>query len=240
MKSAPMFAILCAFPSVLLASPVQLHCLIVGNSRNGVEVYPRTIQDVEETVAAVNRIYTQGGISFQIASVNVTNYENQSEFNANDEAQLRHLCSIMQNTCGIELYFVQRLQGALGVWTQEGIVISGEANFRTVAHELGHAFGWPDIYVDRPGTFRTVQGAPTESRMPQDHGFFPDGTLQSDIVRRLLMYGVGSETKGRIPRGAVDGIWIPPAESPGGSRHIRFGLVPVGMFDAVNHRPRSL
>lgn len=119
-------------------------------------------------------------------------------------------------------------------------MISGEANFRTVAHELGHAFGWPDIYVDRPGTFRTVQGAPTESRMPQDHGFFPDGTLQSDIVRRLLMYGVGSETKGRIPRGAVDGIWIPPAESPGGSRHIRFGLVPVGMFDAVNHRPRSL
>ena len=106
-----MFAILCAFPSVLLASPVQLHCLIVGTSRNGVEVYPRTIQDVEETVAAVNRIYTQGGISFQIASVNVTNYENQSEFNANDEAQLRHLCSIMQNTCGIELYFVQRLQG---------------------------------------------------------------------------------------------------------------------------------
>ena len=240
MKSAPMFAILCAFPSVLLASPVQLHCLIVGTSRNGVEVYPRTIQDVEETVAAVNRIYTQGGISFQIASVNVTNYENQSEFNANDEAQLRHLCSIMQNTCGLELYFVQRLQGALGVWTQEGIVISGEANFRTVAHEIGHAFGWPDIYVDRPGTFRTVQGAPTESRMPQDHGFFPDGTLQSDIVRRLLMYGVGSETKGRIPRGAVDGIWIPPAESPGGSRHIRFGLVPVGMFDAVNHRPRSL
>ena len=240
MKSAPMFAILCAFPSVLLASPVQLHCLIVGTSRNGVEVYPRTIQDVEETGAAVNRFYTQGGISFQIASVNVTNYENQSEFNANDEAQLRHLCSIMQNTCGLELYFVQRLQGALGVWTQEGIVISGEANFRTVAHEIGHAFGWPDIYVDRPGTFRTVQGAPTESRMPQDHGFFPDGTLQSDIVRRLLMYGVGSETKGRIPRGAVDGIWIPPAESPGGSRHIRFGLVPVGMFDAVNHRPRSL
>ena len=240
MKSAPMFAILCAFPSVLLASPVQLHCLIVGTSRNGVEVYPRTIQDVEETVAAVNRIYTQGGISFQIASVNVTNYENQSEFNANDEAQLRHLCSIMQNTCGLELYFVQRLQGALGVWTQEGIVISGEANFRTVAHEIGHAFGWPDIYVDRPGTFRTVQGAPTESRMPQDHGFFPDGTLQSDIVRRLLMYGVGSETKGRIPRGAVDGIWIPPAESPGGPRYIRFGLVPVGMFDVENFQPRSL
>lgn len=224
-----------------MATPIPLHCMIVGNLGGDCSVdYPHTPDEVRDIVAKAGQIFTQAAISFQISSIGITNYSNIGELYSNDAGRLGQICSTMENTDGLELYFVPNLVDAAGVFTEEGIVISGEANFRTVAHEIGHAFGWPDIYVDRPGTFRTVQGAPTESRMPQDHGFFPDGTLQSDIVRRLLMYGVGSETKGRIPRGAVDGIWIPPAESPGGSRHIRFGLVPVGMFDAVNHRPRSL
>ena len=240
MKRALSFVFASALVCLLQASPINLHCLIVGASRDGAEVYPRTIQDVEGIVAAVNCIYAQAGISFQISSVDFTNYENQVEFNANDSAQLRNLCSLMQNTRGIELYFVQSLSGALAVWTKEGIVISQEANFRTVAHEIGHALGWPDIYVDRPGTFRTVAGAPSASRLPQDHGFFDEGTTQPDLVRRLLMYGVESGTKGRIPRGDVDGLWVPPAETPGGPRYLRFGLVPVGISSATNRVPHSL
>ena len=136
--------------------------------------------------------------------------------------------------------FVPSMEHAAGVCTPEGIVISGEANFRTMAHEIGHALGWPDIYVERPGTFRTVEGAPSASRLPLDNGFFPAGTMQPDLVRRLLMYGVASETKGRIPRGGVHGLQVLPAEVPGGARLLRFGQVPVGMFDVTNRSPRSL
>ena len=219
---------------------VSLQCLIVGGSEKGVVTYPRTEEEVRGIVAGVNRIFAQAAISFQAVSISTTNCNGFTRVDVNDNTRLGGLCSLMRNAGRLELYFVQSLEDAAGVYTPEGIVISGEANFWTVAHEIGHAFGWPDIYVERDSTFRTVEGAPSASCLPLDNGFFPAGTMQPDLVRRLLMYGIASDTKGRISRGDVYGLQVLPAEVPGGARVLRFGLVPVGMSGVTNFSPRSL
>ena len=220
--------------------PIPLHCMIVGDRQDsGIEVYPHTSAEIEEMIARVDQVYEQAAIKFMIASLGVTNYSNVGEIYSNEVGRLRQICSAMEDTDGLELYFVPRLVGARGIWMKEGIVISGHADFRTVAHEIGHALGFPDIYVSRIETRSTVQGEPAESRMPLDHGLFHEGAAQSNIVQRLLMYGEWNETKARIPRGGVYGLWIPPVPS-GDVQRLSFSLVPVGMFDVTNRAPRSL
>ena len=48
---------------------------------------------------------------------------------------------------------------------------------------------------------------PENTREPQDwgEGYYPDGLMQKDVIRRLLMCGHGTGERGYIPHGQVYG-----------------------------------
>lgn len=94
-----------------------------------------------------------------------------------------------------------------------GIVIGDGGNFRTLAHEIGHACDRRDIYPSNGGF--AVSGAVSETREPKDWNSGPgpqyyDTSLdQENLIYRLLMYGTYSTTKADIPRGSIYGVWKP-------------------------------
>ena len=59
----------------------------------------------------------------------------------------RALTNIKSNTGGLELYFVDKVGSvAVADHNQYGITLSTNATFKTLAHEIGHAFGCADVY----------------------------------------------------------------------------------------------
>jgi hypothetical protein len=121
------------------------------------------------------------------------------------------ICAITNGTGGVEMYFMDTIEGATGLNGSDGLLLSDNANFRTTAHEIGHTSGLKDIYVSGGGS--NVIGAVTSSWEPDDWNSGPgpqyyNRTLsQEDLVKRLLMYGVYSDTKSDIPRGKIHGVW---------------------------------
>ena len=91
--------------------------------------------------------------------------------------------------------------------TSRGIVVGPDANARTIAHEIGHACGLPDIYDEDSRTSLKVEGMPSKERMPDDWGWYPPSVKQADLVRRLLMYGVYSYSKADISYGDIYGLY---------------------------------
>jgi len=71
-------------------------------------------------------------------------------------------------------------------------------------------------------------------------GFYPPGVTQEDIINRLLMHGISSESGdevpvGVIPSGSVHGLWN---SNPAWATHPDWGLglAPVGL-DSMTHQP---
>ena len=69
-----------------------------------------------------------------------------------------------------------------------------------------HACGLSDVYDRHQETTLVVEGGPTRERMPDDWGWYPPNVMQTNIVRRLLMYGRRSDTKADISYGDVYGL----------------------------------
>ncbi len=117
-------------------------------------------------------------------------------------------------TTGIEMYFVERIVGAGGLTLPGGCAVRANANPNTVAHELGHAQGLPDLYVERDG-MPALSVAPSYERLPGDfgttsnEGYYPNTDMQADIVRRMIMYGLCSPTARDITTGDPYAIWRP-------------------------------
>ena len=116
-------------------------------------------------------------------------------------------------TGGLECYFVDWLEDANGANFEGGTVVSTNGNARTVAHELGHAFGFYDVYDQYDGAPFSVTGGVARAGMEHDwgsasdEGVYPSGLQQADLVKRLLMYGYSSPVKADIPYGDVTGLW---------------------------------
>ena len=95
------------------------------------------------------------------------------------------------------------------------IVLTSNLNPMTLAHELGHVLGARDIYtckgdVDIFGEEFCYESASKDwsgGCMRGGSGYYRRGTLCSDIVTRLLMYGVASGSRGHdITIGGVYGV----------------------------------
>ena len=127
----------------------------------------------------------------------------------------------MCGTDGLEVYFIQGTDSGKkdeddepnGEWSRYGIIVRGAANARTLAHEIGHACGWYDIYTNRKNSAPAeLDGFVREGWLHADWNngtggrFYEWNLRQSDIIHRLLMYGVGSEEKADLPLGLVHGI----------------------------------
>ena len=146
---------------------VKLFVWVVANDINGTNpVIDRN--EIDSWLGDVNQIYKQVGIKFEIDGD--IKYIPDSRFrNINDDNVARQLVSYPQNPQnpgypreedGLEIFFVETLRGLFGLtYPGDGIIVTKKfafvsddtypyvnTDFRTWAHELGHACGLYDIY----------------------------------------------------------------------------------------------
>ena len=158
----------------------------------------------------------------------------------NYPGELQELFDSHTGTGGLEIYFVKEIYDTNGwvVWgvnSAHGCAVATNGNFRTLAHEIGHACGLHDIYDTRSDLAAAVTGEVREAWAPDDWNggpgplYYEPGLEQAELVRRLLMYGYGGTAivKGDIPLGRVLGItW-----------NGQTNLVKVGLRD-MNRNPK--
>lgn len=187
--------------------------LFIVSDTNGLS---RSVSDVTNMLAEVNRLYRQAAVVFHPVRFEIipSNEWAHVERDATGERPLiGEICDYARNTGGFECYFVRSIVGANGVNSEEGLVLDSGADSRTWAHELGHAFGFYDIYDQYDGAPFNVTGGVARAGMvhdwgsASDEGFYPSGLQQADLVKRLLMYGYSSPVKADIPYGDVTGLW---------------------------------
>lgn len=165
-----------------------------------------SFSDVTNYIERLNFVFSQVCIDFRLERYGVLTNESWLSICGSNESQYEALCATTNSTGGLELYFVREIDDCNAFWIPSGIVISQDANWRTVAHEVGHACGLKDIYVDHDGTTLQVTGGSTRERMPQDYGRPDFAVPHANRVKRLLMYGKSSDTKFRISGGDIYGL----------------------------------
>lgn len=224
-----------------------------GTTLHEVKIYPCVIHAEEEASTVdsssitamlddVNVIFRQVGLHFSLGAA-VSNIVNDVwaenglvVTNIGDQ-----ICNELHDTDGLEVYFIpgKGVTGeVLGRYSRYGIILRNAANSNTLAHEIGHACGWYDIYrgSDIHTTHDSLMANVKEVWMPDDWNngtgcrFYDHTLLQSDLILRLLMYGYGSDTKCDIPNGGVRGMLKSGA----------LGQVGVGSGTFMTTTPRSL
>ncbi|MBQ6103834.1 MAG: hypothetical protein IJL06_09205, partial [Kiritimatiellae bacterium] len=194
---------------------IPLHAWIVCGT-NGPVTDAATVR---AKVAGVNDIYRQVGRRFVLQEPVGFTPTNQAwavitKDTAGDWPAFRSLIDTHHVSTGIEVYFVERIVGAGGLTLPGGCAVRATANPNSLAHELGHAQGLPDLYVSQSG-MPSLSGSPSYARLPGDfgttsnEGYYPDDGTQAEIVQRMLMYGLCSPTARDITTGDPHAIWRP-------------------------------
>lgn len=207
---------------VVTQRTVEVHLCIVRNDIG--ENAPMTEAHFLELLDGANDIFRQAGIRFVKAGPTI--YTNKTAWlclrfgDPSDDTMRHELQSIMHDTGGMEVYCVADLGSATGVNRSSGdatagLSISSNANARTLAHELGHACGLKDIYVEKDGSDfgpGIVCGAwmPLDWSGPDENGpgYYPQEMPQTNMICRLLMFGVKSTVKADLPVGSIYGLDI--------------------------------
>lgn len=228
-----------AAASLCAGAPVKLHCWIVGDTNNLIH----TSASVSNLVGEVSDLYQQVGMPFSVASLTYTNDTRFMAVHLTNSVQWTVLCNLTNNTDGLELYFMNAVQGgATAFHIPSGIVVGPSANGRTVAHEIGHACGLPDIYDSHRETPLAVSGAPTKERMPEDWGWYPSNVTHKVVISRLLMYGYLSSQKADLPYGDIYGLHYTNSWNCVTEKWDKFwelGNVPIGFGHHGNRHPIS-
>lgn len=229
---------------VVTPSTVNVHAYIVC-STNGHAA--ETSAGVSALLDGANDIWRQVGVSFQLASCNyITNDAWLTVVYTNGTWPLSNtIKSYASGTGGVECYFVDEIENANALTSSNGVLFSSNGNFRTLAHELGHACGLVDIYVRHDGTNLSVTGEVSSVSLGVEwgsettNGYYPRRTMQAAEIRKLLMYGVGNDTKADISYGDVQGLWYYRDTSQLAQQHWQISPAPVGFFQHGNPHPVS-
>ncbi len=191
---------------------------------------PISPSQIEALLPEVNAIYRQVGLHFSLGAppTNVVNdvWARDGLLKNNPDNTYWDIVSYLHDKDGLEVYFIEgRENGKLdvaGLWTRRGIIVKAAgANLvalaNTLAHEIGHACGWNDIYDKREvgddwvfdnGLDRRVE----KGSMPGDwnngtgSSFYNPFIRHYAVLRRLLMYGLVVDNNTDIPAGYVDGL----------------------------------
>ena len=201
---------------------------------------------VRAKVAGVNDIYRQVGRRFVLQEpVEVLPTNQAWAVLAPDTngvwTAFRELIDTHHVTNGVEVYFVESLVGAGGLTLPGGCAVRATANPNSLAHELGHAQGLPDIYAREVAGMPDVSGFASLERNPGDwgtsssEGYYVSGFLQSEIVLRTLMNGLCSPVKRDLTTGEIHSIWKPVFSN----EPYRESVAPVGFFDNAYPNPHS-
>jgi len=220
--------------------PIPLH---VGIIHGGNGVAAASIEQVDNMIGLANSLFRQAGIRFQ--RVSVTNIMNDAWYDASSTNVQEQIRNCMSGTGGLEIYFTGKVDPNNQIYgsnNRYGIIIAAVAPNVTLAHELGHACGWPDMYIAY-GNQAAITGSPTSSRLPCDWNNGPGPSeyydrylTQSLLLTRLLMYNSMAEGAD-IPSGSVYGVYrfslLASSPTPG---VLATGLGPCGL-NSLNRNP---
>ena len=197
-------------------------------------------------VAGVNDIYRQVGRRFVLqepVGYTATN-QNWAVIERTTNGQWTAFPGLVDThhaTDGIEVYFVESITEANGLTSPGGCAIRASAGANSLAHELGHAQGLPDVYGDGVVGMPNVQGFVSRGGLPGDwgtsdaEGYYHAALMQADLIRRTLMYGFCSPTKRDITSGDIRAIWKPVFSN----EPYRESSAPVGFFQHALPNPHS-
>lgn len=178
---------------------------------------PITVSQINSMLDEVNVIYRQVGMHFSLGAslMCVTNdvWAQKGLVDSNVSAQIR---DIISGTDGLEVYFILGKnvpRESFGKHTSYGIIVKAPSSAAVLAHEIGHACGWGDIYSSRGENAPSVlfEGL-RRSWMIYDWNngtgcrFYDQMLTQRDVIPRLLMHGVNSGGQCDIPLGSVLGL----------------------------------
>ena len=214
-------------------------------------------------VSVANDIYSQVGVNIElvepIVTTNITAAYNVT-YDEPEPGKLtkEELVALNAGTGMLECYFincfVDDLQ-ILGMNCESGMAMTASADGRTLAHEIGHAFGLEDIYVSNVASTNEMVSlkAVSSTERPrylfmesdwnlgcEGHGeggcrFYGKATMHEDLLDRMLMNGMrhGHIGGGRdITMGNVHGVW----HRGDGKKDSdwKLDLAPVGFFTNVD------
>jgi len=219
---------------------VPLHAWIVCGT-NG----PATnVETVRAKVAGANDIYRQVGRRFVLQEPVgfVTNQEWAviTKDTGGEWPAFRSLIDTHHVTTGVEVYFVTCICGAGGLTLPGGSAVRASAEPNILAHELGHAQGLPDLYVERD-RMPSIWGYPSYEWLPGDfgttsaEGYYENDAPQAEIVQRMLMYAFSTPTARDLTTGSVHAIWRPLYSA----EPFTETNVPVGFFRNASSNPHS-
>lgn len=191
--------------------------------------------DFEELLSDVNAIFAQVALTFDLRSYNVVS--NDRMFSIESKSEFLDFLDSCPSTNGVPVYVFQTIEGDKEGFAleNEGCCIEASAGGRALAHELGHMCGLDDIYASvntaPEGAIAEVvsvrEELAKEERQPMDWGRYRRGTMQGDLIDRMLMCGhgyVNADNGVDITAGDVYGVRI-------GS-----GLVTNAITGEVSHR----
>jgi len=173
---------------------------------------------VSALISGVNDIYRQAGIV--VSQQGPVHYIYNTAWLDADSSERSLIRSTTNGTGGIEIYCTQLLDSGgftganvgPGNGAVDGLVVGTNCNFRTLAHEIGHAGLLQDIYFSSTGATISASELVRESWSPLDWNggispqYYDPYLTQRDLIKRLLMYGTLSDQKADIPNGKVHGI----------------------------------
>ena len=235
-------------------APMQFHLSV--RQPTTVKAYPFIVmkensagnvstQDIAVQFVHANDIWRQVGLTIQPQPVSGIIDDRAADFDAKDNVECNHATSLTNGLDGIKVYFVQNLKNAAGFGSRYGIVIGGRHHTATLAHEIGHCYGLKDIYLsktDKQNTnhTETVTGVTSKDRMTNNDWnngtgtrYYNHGCLQETLIKRLIMFGGGSETKADIPAWFIEGVTY--TNQTLDAYHCE--LVPVGAGNMRSRKP---
>jgi len=196
-----------------------------------------TVAHFDELLTVANQIWEQAAVEFHRASsmmyIDKTDWQVIST--TDNLAEYHEMQSTNSNTGGIEIYCIQRFENnrynaltSIRTNAMGGTTLTTNATARTLAHELGHVCGLLDIYTNRVSNGVTNE---LPSTLPANKNWIPrdwceEAPLggygevpQTEIIHRLLMYGVGVTRAVDIPAGKITGL-----NTAGATNSISVGL----------------
>ena len=224
---------------------------LMTTTMHEVKIYPCVVEvageapsmdasQVNDLIDEVNVIYRQVGMHFSLGAPlkHVTNdiWACDGLVNRAVGAQIRN---ITNDTGGVEVYFIHgdgnREDEPLGSYNSHGIIVRRPFSAVAIAHEIGHACKWADVYAGKEGSAPTeLYEGLHENRMPNDWNngtgcrYYDQSLTQRDIIARLLMNGVKADGQADIPLGGVFG-----KAKDGGLGIVNVGR--TGLFTASPH-----
>jgi len=192
---------------VLQPTVTPIHAYIICDANGTPAVSTNT---VHAWVAEANRIYKQVAMSFYVAGVEYV--VNTNWFEIDTDAEFYQMTSYASGTEGLELYCVTFIEDvrtngrhsspSVGV-DARGMAVKSGAPLATLAHEIGHACGLNDLYIE----YYPCDGLVSEDKVTplnwsggEGTGYYSPTLSYRDLTHRCLMDAARpSVTRGDIP-----------------------------------------